>query len=193
MTYLASEHLTAVSNVNPRPNRAILLFNPDGTFNSQISLSPTTLGQNLGRPLAITYIPGTNEFVVAFDGNGTPTPVQQAERRRLRVFSRTGTLVRTIDLTATGTAGVAGLSYFDDPNGGGGRLIILGSVGRVFVTDLNGNARNPNGTLIQEFNIRVKLGLVQRNDITAITTGPLAGAFAVVDRSGGEVIIFRLD
>jgi hypothetical protein len=193
MTYLPAEHLTAVANINPGPARAILLFNADGTFNSQISLSPATLGQNLGRPLAITFIPATNEFVVAFDGNGTPVPVQQAERQRLRVFSRSGTLVRTIDLTATGNAGVAGLSYFNDPNGGGGRFIILGTAGRVFVTDLNGNARNPNGTLIQEFNIRVKLGLLLRNDITAITSGPLAGAFAVLDRSGSEVVIFRLD
>jgi hypothetical protein len=191
MTYLPAEHLTAITNVNPPASRAIVLFNSDGTLNSQISLSSASLGQNLGRPLALTYIPATNEFVVGFDGNGTPDP--QAERRRLRVFSRTGTLSRTIDLTATGNAGVGGLSYFDDPNGGGGRFIIIGSAGRVFVTDLNGDSRNPNGTLRREFNIRVKLGLILRNDITAITTGPLAGSFAVVDRSGGEVVIFTLD
>jgi hypothetical protein len=190
MTYLASEHLTAILNINPAPDRAILLFNSNGTLNSQISLSPASLGQNLGRPLTITHIPATNEFVVGFDGAGTPDP--QAERRRLRVFSRAGALVRTIDLTATGTGSIGGLSYFVDPNGGG-RFVIMGTAGRLFVTDLNGDSRNPNGTLIREFNSRVKLGLLLRNDITALTTGPLAGAFAIVDRSGGEVVIFRLD
>jgi hypothetical protein len=41
--------------------------------------------------------------------------------------------------------------------------------------------------------IRVKLGLLNRNDITAITTVPQAGAFAVVDSLAGEIVIFRLD
>ena|SRR5215213_7797892 len=91
------------------------------------------------------------------------------------------------------TGGVAGFDYFDDPDGGGGRFIILGSGGRAFVTDLNGDSRNSQGFLFREFNTRVKFGLITRSDITAITTGPLAGAFAVVDGSGGEVVIFRLN
>jgi hypothetical protein len=71
--------------------------------------------------------------------------------------------------------------------------MILGSAGRVFITDLNGDSRNANGLLLGEFNIRVKLGLLNRNDITAITTGPQAGAFAVIDSLAGEIVIFRLD
>jgi hypothetical protein len=142
--------------------------------------------------LGITFIPTTNEFGVNFNGlNGDPN--QPAERRRLRIFSRAGALVRTLDLTCTGSGGPAGLAYFEDPNGGGGRFIILGSAGRVFITDLNGNSRNSNDLLFGEFNSRVKLGLLQRVDITAITTGSLAGAFAVIDNGGGEIVIFRLD
>lgn len=190
LAYLPDEHLTAVVRQNPQNARAILLFNNDGTLNSQISLSPTSLGQNLGQPLTIAYIPSTHEFVVGFNG-GPLDPA--AERRRLRVFSRAGALVRTVDLTSTGTGGVAGFDYFDDPNGGGGRFLILGSAGRAFVTDLNGNSRNSQGFLFREFNTRVKFGLITRSDVTAITTGPLAGAFAVVDGSGGEVVIFRLN
>jgi hypothetical protein len=188
LAYLPDEHLTAVVRQNPQNARAILLFNSDGTLNSQISLSPASLGQNLGQPLTIAYIPATHEFVVGFNG-GPVDPA--AERRRLRVFSRAGLLVRTVDLSSTGTGGVAGFDYFDDPNGGGGRFLILGSAGRAFVTDLNGNSRNPQGFLLREFNTRVKFGLITRGDVTAITTGPLAGAFAVVDGSGGEVVIFR--
>jgi hypothetical protein len=191
MAYLPAEHLTAVLNTNPPAARAILLFNSDGTLNNQVSLSPASLGQNLGRPLTLTHIPATNEFVVGFNGVGSPDPI--TEQRRLRVFSRAGALARTIDLTATGTGGVGGLSYFDDPDGGGGRFIIMGSFGRAFVTDLNGNSRRLNGTPFREFNTRVKLGLLIRSDVTAITTGPMAGAFAVVDRSGGNLVIFRLD
>jgi hypothetical protein len=66
-------------------------------------------------------------------------------------------------------------------------------VGRALVTDLNGNSRDANGNLFRELNLRVKLGLITKADITAITTGPLAGAFAVVDPSGCDVVIFRLD
>jgi hypothetical protein len=67
------------------------------------------------------------------------------------------------------------------------------SGGRVFVTDLTGNSRNGDGSLLREFNSRVKFGLITRSDIAAITSGPLAGAFAIADGSGGEVVIFRLN
>jgi hypothetical protein len=190
LAYLSDDHLIATLQFNPANDRAILLYNNDGTFNSQVSLSPASLGFNPGAPIAFTYIPTTHEFVVNFNGlNGDPN--QPLERRSLRVLSRAGTLVRNIDLTGTGTAGVGGLDFFN--SGGGDRFIILGSAGRVFVTNLNGDSRNSNGVLFGEFNSRVKLGLLNRNDITAITTGPLAGAFAVIDGQDGEVVIFRLD
>ncbi len=190
LSFLPGAHLIAMTHAN-NP-RAIVLFNSDGTVNSQIDLSPAALGQNLGAPSGITYIPTTNEFVVGFSGiNGDPG--QPAERRRLRVFSQTGTLVRTLDLTCTGSNGVGGLAYFDDPGGGGGRFLILGSAGRVFVTDLNGDSRNANGLLFGEFNSRAKLALLNPTDITAITTGPQAGAFAIIDGPAGEIVIFRLN
>ena len=189
--YLPQEDLVAVLRPGGAPDRAILLFNLDGTLNSQISLSPLALGQNFGQPATLTYLPVTNEFVVGF--NGVPGPDQVFERRRVRVISRTGALVRTIDFSSTGVAGIGGIEYFEDSQGGGGRFLVLGGIGRVFVTDLDGNSRNANGFLFGEFNLRVKLGLITRNDIAAITSGPLAGAFAVTDASGGEVVIFRLN
>jgi hypothetical protein len=101
-------------------------------------------------------------------------------------------LVRTIDFSATGAANISGVEYFEDSSGAG-RLLILGGIGRVFVTDLDGNSRNADGFLFREFNNRVKLGLITSNDLAAITSGPLAGAFAIVDSSGGEIVIFRFD
>lgn len=71
--------------------------------------------------------------------------------------------------------------------------MILGSAGRVFVTDLNGDSRNANGLLFGEFNSRAKLALLNPTDITAITTGPQAGAFAIIDGPAGEIVIFRLN
>ena len=188
--YLPQEDLIGILRFGLANDRQILLFNTNGTLNSQISLSPTGLGQNLGPPLALAYLPGTDEFVVGFAG----TPATQVqERLRLRVISRTGMIVRTIDLAPTGTGGINGLEYFEDPQGGGGRLLLIASGGRMIVTDLDGNSRRPDGVLYREFNSRVKFGLITRNDVAAITSGPFAGAFAIVDSNGGEVVIFRLD
>ena len=179
-TYLPAEHLLGVVNLNGP--RAIVLFNPDGTYNSQVDLSATTIGSNLGGATGVEYLSATNEFAVTFNGNPTPDPA--AERRRIRVVSRAGALVRTIDLTCTGTQGVGGIAYFEEA--GAGRLLILASAGRVLVTDLNGN-------LLREFNLRVRLGMLGAADLSAITTGPDAGAFAAVDSSGGEMVVFRLN
>ncbi len=189
--YLPQDNLVGVLGFGGAANRAILLFNLDGTLNSQISLTPVALGQNLGQSVTLAYLPVTDEFAVGF--NGVPGADQVFERRRVRVISRAGALVRTIDFSSTGTAGIGGIEYFEDPQGGGGRFLVLGGIGRVFVTDLNGNSRNADGFLFGEFNLRVKLGLITRNDIAAITSGPLAGAFAVTDASGGEIVIFRLN
>jgi hypothetical protein len=188
--YLAQDDLIAVLRFGVPNDRAIVLFNTNGALHSQISLSPTSLGQNFGQPSTLAYLPGTDEFVVGF--TGTPA-TQMMERLRLRVISRAGALVRTLDLSATGIAGVNGLEFYEDPKGGGGRLLLIASVGRMIVTDLDGNSRRPDGVLFGEFNSRVKLGLITRNDVAAITSGPHAGAFAIVDSSGGEVVIFRLN
>jgi len=190
LVYLPQEDIVATLKFNPGPDRAILLFNRSGTLNSQISLNVASLGQNFGPPASLAYLPATDEFAVGF--NGTPA-TQGLERQKLRIFSRSGTLVRTIDLSATGTGGFNAVEYFEDPQGGGGRLMFLSTFGRVFITDLNGNSRSADGFPLGEFNSRVKLGLMLRNDLTAITSGPLAGAFAVTDANGGEVVIFRLD
>jgi hypothetical protein len=187
--YLPQEDLVGTLRRAPGNQRAILLFNLDGTLSSQISLSPASLGQNLGPPSGLAYLPDSDEFVVSF--NGLP-PNQGFERQKLRVFSRAGALVRTIDISATGNGGVGALEYFEDPQSSEGRLMMF-SAGRVIITDLNGNSRNADGFLLREFNSRVKFGLITSSDIAAITSGPLAGAFAISDGSGGEIVIFRLD
>jgi hypothetical protein len=181
ISYLSAEQLIAVAHANAP--RAILLFRNDGTLHSQIDLSPASLGQNLGGLIAVAYIPATNQFAVRFNGAGLD-PL--AERRKVRIISRTGTLVRTIDLTCTGTRGIAGLEYFNPAHPSGGQFIITGSANRIIITDFNGN-------LVGEFNSRVKLGLITPNDIASITTGTQAGAFSIIDSNSGEMVVFRLD
>ena len=189
LTYLPGEHLIAMAHLNPRK---IVFFNSDGTFNSEIDLSSSsTPAPGLGQIIGITYIPTTNEFALSFNGAAS-NPNRATVRRTLYILSRSGALVRTLDLTATGTGNIGGLAYYVDPDGNE-RFIILASAGRVIVTDLNGNSRDANGFLIREFNSRAKLGLIERSDITAITTGPLAGAFAILGGRGNEIVIFRLD
>ena len=190
VVYLPQEDLIATLRFQLAPDRAIVLFNANGTPKSEINLSAAALGQNFGPPLAFAYLPGTDEFAVVF--NGTPATAV-LERQKLRIISRAGALVRTIDLQATGAASIAAVEYFEDPDGGGGRLMFMSAFGRVFVTDLDGNSRDANGVPFGEFNSRVKFGLITRNDLAAITSGPLAGAFAITDNSGGEIVIFRLD
>lgn len=184
--YLPQEDIVATMRIGP--NSAILLFNLNGTLNREISLGASSLGQNFGTPFGLAYLPDSDEFVVSFSGTQSTRALEQ---QRLRVISRAGSLVRTIDLSATGAIGIGGIEYFEDPQEGGGRLLVMSATGRVFVTDLNGNSRNPDGSLLREFNSRVKLGLITSIDIAAITSGPLAGAFAIVDRPGGEIVIFR--
>jgi hypothetical protein len=187
LTYLPGENLIAV--LKPQ---AIFLLAADGTLSSQIDLSAAALGVDLGNALSLTYIPASSEFVLGFNGSAVGTTLdRQIERRTLRVLSRSGALVRAIDLTSTGTGSVTALAYFEDS--GSPRLLILGSAGRAFITDLNGVSRNPSGVLFGEFNSRAKFDIVTRFDIAAITTGPQAGAFAMVDYRSGEIVIFRLD
>jgi hypothetical protein len=189
LTYLPGEHLIAMAHANPRK---IAFFNSDGTFNSEIDLStPASLPPGLGAITGIEYIPTTDEFAVSFNGAAS-NPNRAVVRRTLYILSRTGTLARTLDLTATGTGGIGSLAYYVDPDGNE-RFLILASAGRVIITDLNGNSRNASGFLIGEFNSRVKMGLIERSDIAAITTGPMAGAFAILGGRGGDVVIFRLD
>jgi hypothetical protein len=174
-TYLPGEHLIAITH--PNSPRAILLFKPDGTLDSQIDVS--SLG--LGAPVSLTFIPATNQFAVRFN-----RPVDPAEARRLRILSRTGTLDRTIDMTCTGTTSIGGVAFFNPSHPSGGEFIFIGTSNRMIVTDFNGN-------MLREFNSALRLGLLTPNNLTAVTTGAQAGAFAVTDGSAGELVVFSLD
>lgn len=175
MTYLPAEQKTAVVSALPR---ALLLYDNGGNLVETIDLSPAAVGTGLGAPNGVTYIPSTNQFAVRFNA--------PAEQHRIRIIPRTGGApVRTIDL-GIGASTVIGMAYFNPSHPSGGQFLLNVSPGRLLVTDFNGN-------FISEFNARVKLDVMNPGDLSSITTGPQAGAFAILDIDSAAVVLFRLD
>lgn len=170
MTYLPDEHLMALGHRNSPA--AILLFDNSGALKEQIDVSA------LGRLRAITYIPSTKQFAVRF----------ASDPLLVRILSRTGTLVRTIDLSLSGINQVLGLSFFNPNHPSGGEFLMFDGIFHhtAVVTDFFGNP-------IKHFDYRAKLGILAASDATAITTGPMEGAFSMVDFSSSEIVVFRLE
>ncbi len=170
VTYLPDDNLIAVAHaIAPQ---AILLYDNSGNLVSQIDLS------GVGRPLDISYIPTMREFAVRVSGVG--------ESRRLHLVSRdTGAVMGTIDLSPTGINAVVGVAFFNPAHPSGGQFLVIDSrsTDRAIITDFEGN-------LLDEFNYRSGLGLLNAQDVSAITTGPQAGAFSIVDTGNSEIVIF---
>jgi hypothetical protein len=177
MTYVPEDKLIAVAhNMNPQ---AILLFDNSGVLVETIVLA-------VGRPLAITYIPTTSEFVVRV--------TDQGKERMLFVLSRSGKLVRTIDLSGTDIRSVAALTFFNPDHRSGGQFLIVDApfpptdpiVNMAFITDFNGVPLN-------KLDYRQELGILLPSDVATITTGENAGALSIVDRTSNEVVVFVPD
>jgi hypothetical protein len=177
MTYVPEEKLIAVAhNTNPQ---AILLFDNSGVLSETIVLQ-------VGPPLAITYIPTTGEFVVRVTGAG--------KERMLFVLSRSGELVRTIDLSGTAIRAVTALTFFNPDHKSGGQFLIVDGprvatdpiVNLAFLTDFN-------GVPLSTLDYRQELGILLPSDVATITTGKNAGALSIVDRTSNEVVVFVPD
>lgn len=177
MTYVPEDKLIAVAhNMNPQ---AILLFDNSGVLVETIVLT-------VGRPLAITYIPTTSEFVVRVTDPG--------KEQTLFVLSRSGKLVRTIDLSGTDIRSVAALTFFNPDHKSGGQFLIVDAptpndptiVNLAFLTDFD-------GVPLTKLDYRQELGILLPSDVATITTGENAGALSIVDRTSNEVVVFVPD
>ncbi len=169
ITYLPDEQLIAATHSN-NP-RGILLFDQQGQAAGQIST------QALGNPQIISYIPTTQEFAVVFG----------AQQTRISILTRAGALSRTIDLAPEGVGRIGTLTFFDPKHPSGGQLLL---------TDRNANIGiviDFQGTKLNKFDIRETLQILSPTAVTAITTGPDAGAFAFANGETSEVVVFRLD
>lgn len=177
--YLAGEDLIAVTltRTPTQPDR-IALYNDAGVLADTIPTGALvdSTGKPLIRPFAVRYDPAMRRFIVAFRSHGT----------KLFELSREGLKISEIDLAAVlGTAAFSGFTLFDASQPAGGRLMIVRSDGQILVTDLSGQ-------VLAQFEAR-RLGIFAPIDIEYISTGPNAGAFAVLDRDGAELVVFRLD
>ena len=168
LTYLAPEGLTAVANSSPLAlQRRIYLYAGDAPA-GEVALST---GE---RSAALEYLPRSHEFAVRVLNDPT----------RVRIFTRHGVLVRLFDPRPPGVDAVGTFAHFEDATGAG-RLLFMMSGDRGVVTDLA-------GTRIAEFNWRTDLGVMSAVDVTYITSGQYAGAFAVTEGQTGSITFFRL-
>jgi hypothetical protein len=107
------------------------------------------------------------------------------------LFSRFGDPVGAINFSATaGVANVVALEHFNAGDGSGGRFAVVGRIPtspnvQFLVTDLAGHK-------IDGFDLRAELDLPNASEVSVVTTGPNAGAFAVFDGTAQELVVFRL-
>jgi len=169
VAFLPDEELIALTH--RAGERAILLYDRSGTLVEVIDLGW------LGRPSTIEYATSTDEFLVRLREPGLETMVY--------VLDRAGNPVREFDLAPAGVTGVGRMGFFAPDHPSGGKLMVVADYHRVVVTDLNGN-------WVGEFNHKIDLGTLDWGGATAITSGPYAGAFAMMASDSSELVIFTL-
>jgi hypothetical protein len=176
LAYISNDRLVATwvrRRVSNAAHNFITLYDPTtGAFHSEVDVTATLGGTS---PRALEYIPGTDQFAVIMGG----------QPNTVKIASRAGALVRSIDISAAGLFSPAALALFDPSDPSGGRMLV-GDGTRAAVVDFNGNVL-PGG-----FNIRDGLNLLAPADLSAITTGPQAGGFAIVDSWTNELVVFKL-
>ncbi|MBI1756734.1 MAG: hypothetical protein HYR64_06470 [Fimbriimonas ginsengisoli] len=169
MAYLPDEHRIAVPARNPG---AMLLYDNAGVLEDNVDLSafPTS-------PLVCDYLPSFAQFAIMFNGF--------AHFGQVSFVTRTGALVRTIDLRPLGVF-FCSFAAFDPSDPSGGRLLVIDPFNDAIVVDLD-------GALLYRFEYRGPLNIPFGSFlVTSITSGPYAGAFATVQGDNSEVVIFTL-
>jgi hypothetical protein len=148
-----------------------------------------------GRASGVAYIPAATaadaKFAVRFGVSVTNAHPGWADIWTVYLFDRSGAPAGAIDFSATaGLSSVAALEYFDAGNGAGGRFAVVGRIAtspnpQFLITDLAGHR-------IDGFDLRAALGVLNPIEVSVVTTGPGAGAFAVYDVTALELVVFRL-
>ena len=166
LTYISDEKLLAIAH--ERTPQAILVYTAIGALKEVVGVSAA------GSPFNIAYIPATKQFALR---------VRETNATTLRIVNRNGEFVRDLDLGASGITAVDAVSYFES---GSGRFLVAGG-GRIAVVD------SETGALLHSFDHREKLGVLFVIGLSAITTGPHAGAFGVVDSNNNELVVFQIE
>jgi hypothetical protein len=165
--YIPGEKRLAVAH--ERSPQAILFYEANGTLAGQADCSAA------GSPFAIAYIPPGQEFALR---------VRETNETTLRIVNGECAVLRDLDLGGSGVTAVDGVTYFEQS--GSGRFLVVGG-GKMWVVD------SGTGTLLQSFDHLDRLDVRFVIAVSAITTGPDAGGFAVVDHFNNELVVFRLE
>jgi len=174
--YMPDEQLYAVGQVSISrlEPHSIAFYDDEGQrvdIIRMVGLAPSTLA----------YVPPTREFAVW-------APVSFLGPPFLFFLDRAGAFSRLILLEPLGIERVDDVAYFDtDGTIGGGRLMIVdGRLGEAVVTDLDGN-------LIDRFDTESTLAVLTPGAVSAITSGPQAGSFGMLDAANRELVVFGTD
>jgi hypothetical protein len=169
LAYLPDERLIAVTQRNPP---ALLLYDDQGRPVEEVDIP-----SSIGTPAAVTYLPTTREFVLR---------VAQQPATLFFLSRKGANVIRKVDLQPAGVRAVLSLAFFNPQHPTGGQFLVLDVLNHVVITDLN-------GTKLGEFEARKALNVVRSVAVSAITTGPDAGAFAITDPDNSEIVVFRMD
>jgi hypothetical protein len=182
--YMPDEHLIALTHRRYIPSGippSIQFFTELGARVESIDLSGLNLVTN---PTRIRYILSPlhgKKFAMRFSGE-TPAHV-------FHILNRDGTLDHVVDLSATGMPGISALPYFAPSDPSGGRFLFASAPQpdshRAIITDYSGNE-------IGEFDYWTALHVLCPLDVEAITSGPNAGDFCMIDQTGVEPVVFKL-
>jgi len=187
LTCLPKERLIAVSHKkdpnssDPKNIPAIRLHDHKGIVKEEINLN--NFFDTLGNPIGIAYIPQSDSFAVRFG----------QEDKQLIIVTRKGVKSGSVPAPPEIKA-INGFTFFNPDHPSGGQFVFLDRPNqRAILTDFQGKrvgsfvtrgatSRNPNEDL----------NLVQPFPISSITSGPDAGAFALIDLGSFEIVVFHL-
>lgn len=168
MSYLPDERRSVIIS-RDRP-RALLLLEEGGEIAETIDVSA------LGRPVNVAYLSSVQQFALRTVEGG---PLL------LHFVSRSGSLVRTLDLAPTGLDVIGPLTAFNPSHSSGGELLVASFQGQAVRIDLNGN-------LTASYDLASTLNVRTVNDLATVDSGPRADAFALVDNISAELVVFQL-
>jgi hypothetical protein len=173
--YQRHQHLIGITSFGSQPPFLRGFAFLDNAAMAQGTITTTGI---IGRPARAQYFDATGQYGVI------GTAVSSAGT--IAVLDSDGTLVRSIDLKPyIGAVRPRDFAYFNPAHPSGGELLVVTST-TALVLDLS-------GTLITTFDYRASLDMQFGAEfVTAITTGPLRGAFAAHASGTNELVLFRL-
>jgi hypothetical protein len=184
LSFIPSEALIAMCQArrnqpgDPRfvPGSIQLFEGSNGDYVSEVNLEALQDGD----PIGIAWMAEHQQFAVSFSGK---------EPGIVSVLNRAGEFVRDVDYSATITARVTSLTFFNPSHPSGGQLL-LSTGPTLFVGDLHGN-------ITRQFSATEFAGMTWVVDLATVTEGDYQGTFAAKARSQwgmiGKLVIFRVD